>query len=59
MELEEMLRIAREPTSEGGNLRGEPKQSDLKTAVNRTYHALCHALAVIAADAATGKRAHG
>ena len=52
-----MLRIAGELASGGGNLRGRPRQSDLKTAVNRTYYALFHALAIIAADAATGKRA--
>ena len=52
-----MLRIARELASGGSNPRGRPRQADLKTAVNRIYYALFHALAIIAADAATGKRA--
>ena len=57
MEPEEMLRIARELASGGSNPRGRPRQSDLKTAVNRTYYALFHTLAIMAADAATGKTA--
>ena len=52
-----MLRIARELASGGSDPRGRPRQADLNTAVNRTYYALFHALAIIAADAATGKKA--
>ena len=57
MEPQEMLRIARELASGGSDPRGRPRQADLKTAVNRTYYALFHALAIIAADAAIGNRA--
>lgn len=57
MEPEELLRIARELALGGNNLRGRPRQADLKTAVNRVYYALFHTLAIMAADAATGRRA--
>ena len=57
MEPQEMLRIARELASGGSDPRGRPRQADLKTAVNRTYYAMFHTLAIIAADAAIGKRA--
>ena len=57
MEPQEMLRIARELASGGSDPRGRPRQADLKTAVNRTYYALFHTLAIIAADAAIRKRA--
>ena len=49
--------IARELASGGSNPRGRPRQADLKTAVNRIYYALFHTLAIIVADAATGKGA--
>lgn len=55
MEPEELLRIARELAAGGTNHRGRPRQSDLKTAVNRIYYALFHTLAITAANAATGK----
>ena len=41
----------------GSNLRGRPRQADLKTAVNRVYYALFHKLAIMAADAATSRGA--
>lgn len=57
MEPKEMLRIARELASGESNRQGRPRQSDLKTAVNRPYYALFHTLAIMAADSATGKGA--
>ena len=57
MEPEEMLRIASELASGGNNSGGRPRQADLKTAVNRVYYALFHKLAIMAADAATGRMA--
>ena len=57
MEPEPLLTLARALAAGTASNLGRPAQHDLKTAINRTYYALFHALANIAADAVMGQEA--
>lgn len=57
MEPEPLLNLARALAAGTTGNRGRPSQTELKTAVNRTYYALFHTLANITADAVMGQAA--
>ena len=58
MDPDPLLQLARSlAAGKTDNAGGRPSQTALKTAINRTYYALFHALANTTADAVMGKRA--
>ena len=57
MDPDSLLKFARSTAAGASNNVGRPSQTELKTAINRTYYALFHTLANITADAVMGKKA--
>ena len=57
MDPDPLLRLARTLAAGILNTVGRPSQTELKTAINRTYYALFHTLANTTADAVMGRRA--
>ena len=57
MDPDPLLRLARTLATGTLNTVGRPSQTELKTAINRTYYALFHTLANTTADAVMGRRA--
>ena len=53
----EMLSVALDLAAGGQTNRGRQKQDQLRAAVNRTYYAMFHTLAITAANAAAGTSA--